>query len=311
MTRLQKRKLHLTMLQIQDHFTGLPVSLYERLSGLPARSRNLLSQPPTRGAGHREIFRDACFLLRNGFVAEETEQVIQARFSNYYRRVDEREIAEAVRNASGAAAHGAPRWPDRNDVLVASTLLPEVNVKVLQKSSPVSNPSSIPTGSILDRFFKNEDLVCFSDFTRHASTNPRGYFKGREHDYSLIVPNAMSAQFGKTRDGRPSQRCLENSGPSRIQVVEFDTGSLDEQASLLLAIAACGVSLRMVVFSGSKSLHGWFDVAGLALDRLTAFRRYAAALGADPSTFSSCQLVRNPNARREVTGAIQTVYYLS
>jgi hypothetical protein len=102
---------------------------------------------------------------------------------------------------------------------------------------------------------------------------------------------------------------LANTGPLTYQVVEFDRGTLDEQAKIHLHLLHFA-KLRLVVFSGNKSLHGWYDVRSMGPEEITRFRRYVAALGADKATFTPCQLVRTPNARRD-NGAIQTVLFLA
>ena len=64
----------------------------------------------------------------------------------------------------------------------------------------------------------------------------------------------------------------------------------------------------LVVHSGGKSLHGWFYCAGQPEEELRKFMRYAVSLGADPATWTRCQLVRLPGGLRD-NGQRQTVLF--
>jgi len=119
----------------------------------------------------------------------------------------------------------------------------------------------------------------------------------------------MSATTGLTQDGRTSARCLGNTGPRKYLVVEQDTGTADEQAAVLLHLAE-RAPLVLVVTSGNKSLHGWFGCQDASDANLRDFFNYAVMLGADPATWTPCQLVRMPEGRRD-NGARQAVFFMN
>ncbi len=125
----------------------------------------------------------------------------------------------------------------------------------------------------------------------------------------FIVPSPMSAETGLTQDGRQSSRCLQNTGPRQYLVVEQDTGTADEQAAILLYLAE-RAPLVMALTSGNKSLHGWFSCKGASEAKLRSFFNYAVTLGADPATWTPCQLVRMPEGRRD-NGRRQAVLFLN
>ena len=286
------------------------VSFHSKLALLPERQRKLLLVPPQKGNGHRELFRDACILRRLGLTAAEQEQVLRARFANYYRDISDRELEDAIASAAGARAAHWPRWPQPKTTLIAQVMQEAGSLQQLRDDSPVKEPGKLDTGEILDRFYQEQDFLCMGRTNKLSETEERIWFRGRESDYQLLVPNAMSAAIGTKRDGSPSKRCLDNSGPWITQVIEFDYGTLDEQASLHLKLRSRGARLRMVVYSGGKSLHGWYDVKDWSADQLMAFRGDAAALGADRMMFTACQFTRTPNALRD-NGKSQEVVYLS
>jgi hypothetical protein len=117
----------------------------------------------------------------------------------------------------------------------------------------------------------------------------------------------MSAPLGKRKsDGEYSAHTLDNTGPRQNIVVEFDDGAtLDEQAARHIWLSELR-DLRMVVFSGSKSLHGWYRARDEQSDR--QFMEHAVRLGADAKTWLRSQFVRLPNGRRE-DGTTQQVYF--
>ena len=248
-------------------------------------------------------------LFRAGFPEWERRLVLESWFKGYYRQISEREIERAVIRATGEACQVSPRWPVTDLRRVAKiTKNAEGGLKALKASS---DKASMPltTGAIIDQLYQPTDLLCLAKCLSGAVTDKREAFRGKEHEFQFIVPNAMSAKSGLTTDGRISSRCLANVGPVTYQVVEFDQGTLDEQARVHLHLAQM-VKLRLVVFSGSKSLHGWYDVRAMSGEMVNQFRCYVAALGADKATFTPCQLVRMPNARRD-NGALQEVFFTS
>ena len=125
----------------------------------------------------------------------------------------------------------------------------------------------------------------------------------------LIVPSPMSATRGTTKEGRESAHCLDNTGPRRFLVVEFDKGSFDEHAALLWHLSDFA-PLATAVHSGGKSLHGWFYCQGEPEDKLRRFMSYAESLGADRATWTRSQFVRMPGGTRD-GGCRQSVFYFA
>ena len=125
----------------------------------------------------------------------------------------------------------------------------------------------------------------------------------------------MSSVDGLTKDGRRSRHTLANTGPRRFLVCEFDRGTTDEHAALLLHLGTLG-PLVCAVHSGGKSLHGWFRVDAQTEAEVERFFRYAVSLGADPATWTRSQFVRMPGGTRGGSatgdpGKRQAVYFLN
>jgi hypothetical protein len=60
--------------------------------------------------------------------------------------------------------------------------------------------------------------------------------------------------------------------------------------------------LVLVVHSGGKSLHAWLACRGQEDATVHRVFTYAVRLGADPATWTRCQLVRMPDGTRRVKG---------
>jgi hypothetical protein len=125
----------------------------------------------------------------------------------------------------------------------------------------------------------------------------------------FIVPSPMSAVKGLTKTGRESKHSLANTGLRHFLICEFDTGSPDDHAALLLHLGTFA-PLVCMVHSGGKSLHGWFYVHNQETTKIERFFRYAVSLGADRATWTRSQFVRMPDGTRE-NGKRQVVYFLN
>ena len=119
----------------------------------------------------------------------------------------------------------------------------------------------------------------------------------------------MSAITGKTKAGRESKHTLNNTGPRRFLVCDFDQGSLDDHAALLRHLGGYA-ALVCALHSGGKSLHGWFFVHGQPQERVLRFFRYAVSLGADPKMWGPSQFCRMPDGLR-ADGSRQRVFFLN
>jgi hypothetical protein len=195
---------------------------------------------------------------------------------------------------------------------------------------PIEEPQ---TERVIDTLFPGNPLLCVGLSMSRFDTATRETWRGALAGAQFIVPSPMKARLGKTQGGRLSAHSLSNTGPRRFLVVEFDfhpsdpkwafwirkweegdRSVLDATAALLANLTAPGTArvhpLELVVYSGGKSLHGWFYCAGEHQGQLHAFMRRAIRLGADPKTWSRTQFVRMPDGRR-ADGRRQSVLYFN
>ncbi len=180
----------------------------------------------------------------------------------------------------------------------------------LWESSPIRFAGEAShSEQIVDALFPSNPLLSIGRSFRDRITKPREFWRGRLSRSQFIVPSPMSAEKGSTTDGRSSGRSLSNTGLRRFIVVEFDQGTTDDHASLINHLGSAGAALALVVFSGNKSLHGWFFCDGVKESALRSWFDYAITLGADRQMWVRSQFTRIPDGRNGRTGQRQSVLY--
>lgn len=300
---------------------------------IPDWLRDKLASPPVAGAGiHAWLFSTARQLHAH-MPAEAIIAALQATTANAGRHVPLREIRDAVVNshaiqwqpsgaagvrggrpiARGALGGGAPqlasapdscrqeRWPHRDDVArrcrIADAAAEGIGGLVdLWERSPARPEMS--ADDWLDWLFPGAEWLCLADdHPATARTRRREKWSfGAADQCGLVVPSPMTGPGGRGLDGRQSHRCLDNTGPRRWLVIEFDSGTADEQAALHWHLGGTW-PLVLCVHSAGKSIHGWYGPLMSEPDA-RACMEYAVHLGADYATWNRCQLVRLPGGSR-------------
>jgi len=269
---------------------------------------------------HSQIYHWAC-LLRDDNVSHPRayriiRQMVDAVREDTARFTPDREILSAIQTAYEVTpSTGTTRtrpWPVPNRTLQGECRrLSKARGWTLEKLREASALEQETSDKAEPAWFLRAmlkgDLVCVGTGVSKFTTAQLVGIADQLRLYEFVVPSAMSALEGKRKsDGEMSAHTLDNTGPRQNIVVEFDDGAtLDEQAARHIWLSEYR-KLRMVVFSGSKSLHGWYEAQGEAEDR--KFFEEAVRLGADPKTWLKSQFVRLPNGQRE-DGTIQRVEF--
>jgi hypothetical protein len=293
-----------------------------RTNALPRFILDLLAAGKRTGEGvHVWLFA----MARQLWPHRERDEIIallSQAVSGCGRAVPLSEIAAAVDSAKScawqpgvgrnvfASTARARTWPEVNQTARREIVKDAGGLVEFWKASPVRiETSGSRTEQIVDVIFPAECLLCCGKSSREFDTRPREAWRGELSALQLIVPSPMTAVEGVTKEGKPSRHTLSNTGSRRFLVVEFDTGTTDEHAALLLHLAGYA-PMVCAVHSGNKSLHGWFYVQGQPDAKVQKFFRYAVSLGADPATWTSSQFVRMPDGTRD-NGKRQTVFFLN
>jgi hypothetical protein len=286
---------------------------------LPPFLCNLLASPPRTGEGvHTWLFKVAR-QLHVHLPTVEIVRLLERTVSNCGRLVPRGEIVSAVQSSMRCAWHPKDSSPVAGPVskwpAVDTSKRTEIvrNGKGLADLWEMSSPSLmddlVHTERIIDQLFPDNPLLCCGKSQFEFDTKPRLDWRGHLSKCQFIVPSPMSAARGRTKEGKQSAHTLENTGARRFLICEFDTGTADDHAAVLLHLGTIA-PLVCVVHSGGKSLHGWFYVHGQAEDKILKFFRYAVSLGADKATSTRSQFVRMPDGTRD-NGMRQTVFFLN
>ncbi|HRZ13066.1 MAG TPA: hypothetical protein P5567_11505 [Kiritimatiellia bacterium] len=280
-----------------------------RLFPYSRHTAELLADPPAAGQGrHIWIFRVASGLLKS-FKADFVQRFL-CRLAEEYGWTDrdfESEIVEAVAKIeSNLPIEPSIKWPDQDDD----------ERRRRAQTTPLFQPT--PTGltaeDVLPRLYKPDELVCIAPDPFHAITQPLAAVLPVASAMAYIVANPMRASTGKTALGRESARSLDNActlEDRRYLIVEFDQGEpLEDQAAVLSSLNMAFMPLVMAVYSGGKSIHGWFSARKLPAFLKQRFFELAVYIGADRSLWDRSKLVRMPGGRRE-NGKRQDILYFN
>ena len=299
----------------------------------------VLSTCPAAGEGvNRWLFRAARKLHLLNVEAARIEELLEDATVYCGRNLRRDEIPRAVRASTPGLrpVHRAYRkWPLRNYEQIEAIGLSGFRAAELQANSPIQlDDAESQTEAIVDALFPNDPLLCAGASVRRAETKTREEWRGRLGKQQFIVPSPMSKLRGITAEGKPSMHSLDNTGPRRFLVIEFDFAEKDKNGretatrAVLKRLAENGITisdlcaalhaelarlrpLALVVHSGGKSLHGWYPCKGEEEESvMNRFMRFAVSLGADEATWTRSQFVRMPDGVRD-NGKRQRVLYFN
>jgi hypothetical protein len=278
---------------------------------LSPKCRDILAAGPSEGGTHDWILRASACLSNTLLNADEAFEIIRrcCDAEVTHRRIPDREIKDHVafaygylpKNESGSNPIRQGDFPCKSHPAVAGALA---------DYEPICGSSEVAEWrEALECLFNPGDLACIGIGAHRAEIQPMPTARDLE-GYELICANPMKGKFGKRAGGELSVRCQDNIATRRHLVVEFDTEpDLQNQARLHSCLSAV-VPCVLVVWSGGKSLHGWYNVEGMSLTEQAAFFSKACFLGADASLWDTCKWVRMPGGTRSENGKRQSIIYM-
>jgi len=268
-----------------------------------ARVAQTLSAVPAAGETHRWLAKAASGLRSSGRVGRGQCGAFLRRCCDLWvshRVIPDREIEAALRLAydsappsGGPRPGGLPEWPAFD---------PAARDALCRRSAPVCDGSA-DTGATAEEavsvLFGPDDLVCAGWVCERAVVRPLRELRPRLWTLQFVVPNPMKGAAGLTKEGKPSARCQGNVAERRYVVAEFDDPGFPkaDQARVASGLGEA-LPLVMIVDSGGKSLHCWYDCRGADANALTAFFSAAVRAGADPTRWDPCGWVRMPGGIR-------------
>jgi hypothetical protein len=309
----------------------------------------LYNAAPNQGQGlHNSLPKLARICMLRRCSQEQAFELIAETVVRRGGKIIPRSIEQAIERVysqsfSTDVRQSARDWPAADLDLIRSITLgkPGARLEELLERSPVRLPDMPDiqpgtTDNIIHGLYPGEDLLLCLGVNNYSTETYRLSRTRDLHRFRLLVPSPMSKPIGITQDGRESGRCLDNTGPRRYLVTEFDFKEFDDQerptkyapliadwrsagmtvqdacAAIILEMLPSG-PLSMVVYSGGKSLHAWWWCLGESEEPGTKLHRFmcgAAKRGSDTATFTRSQFVRMPGAIRINNGVKQSVHYL-
>jgi hypothetical protein len=186
----------------------------------------------------------------------------------------------------------------------------EATVYDLWEASPVKwNDGRPHTEEVISHLFPGDPWLCVGRSVREFETRRRSEWTARELSrLSFIVPSPAISKSGMTQEGYESQHALTMFPTRKYLVFESDKCGKDEAASVILWLATKW-HLILVVDSGGKSLHAWFDAEGTHEDDLQKYFNDLIRLGADEAVKRPSQFVRLPDGLRDNGNRQSIIYY--
>jgi hypothetical protein len=263
---------------------------------MTAFSQTVKPCPPSGDGVHSWLFHAACSAVEAGMPDEQAAEEIEKMMTRNPNPPSE--IEDALRAARGERRSASILWPQVNEEQIEAIVQDGMRLLDFWQASPFEmHAGENRAEDVIDILFPGNPWLCVGQSARVFRTQRRENWRGQLDKYALIVPSPMTNETGLTKDGRESCHTLDNTGPRRFLVIEADRGHLDQQAAVIGHLATYA-PLAAVVFSGSKSLHGWFFCKGTSEDTLLRFMRYAVSLGADKRMWLPSQFCRMPDGCR-------------
>lgn len=280
--------------------------------GLPMHQRfkALLERALNEGMGyHEQIIHSARLMKMAGVEPELACEIMEDAGDCVKRRAQENgEVRRVVNFIYSGDQEFRPYEVPKHGAKCEPQLIAEFakngSIKDLMNKS-----EKIPetTGEILSSLYAPKSLVHLSPHV----CNSQGIKSVEEWSnedlsgYQYVCPAHMKS--------RELGRCNKNIDFRRYIVWESDRDGLaynwDRQAGIITKLAE-SMPLKMVCFSGHKSLHAWYDCSTRRKDWVSDFLSLCVQCGADKQTLRVAQLVRLPWAIRKENGKIQKpIYY--
>jgi hypothetical protein len=267
---------------------------------------------------HCYLFAYACECAEIGIPPDECLRHLEVCVYdlNYHREVPAREMHAAVSSAYKYVFEGSSEDADRlprYDSNAANEIYQQwqTTIEDLREAS-IKTPPTHPLEA-LQALFGPDDLICIAGHLEKPSVIAYNNLQlGVACCRQFMVPNSMKRKVGLTKDGKPSKRCTDNTGPRKRIVCDFDLPRPSIQPSLVAYLADySGIDPEWVLHSGNKSLQAAWNCTDWSQEDILTFEEEAVRVGADPAIMGDgrrCQFVRMPAGYRD-NGKRQVIHF--
>ena len=260
----------------------------------------LAQKAEAEGKGFNEQIGMAAWAMRELNVPPQqaVEMIVDAAKTVTRRQPGKGEIERWVNKVYQTNATLRPYDQPKTGIKVEQRLIDEFSSKgsirkIMDRSQPIpSDPSEI-----LSQFYRPDALLHLSP-SKFEPKDVMTCSEWLEQDLSakqFICPAELKC--------KEMGRCLENVDFRNFLVYESDrpglAGNWDAQAGCIERLSQ-DMPLKLIVYSGNKSLHAWYDISTRRKDQVQDFIGTCIKLGADQASMRPAQLVRMPwGIRRE------------
>lgn len=265
------------------------------------------------GDFHRKVRMVASHLVRE-FDDDEaiTECLHEATQRVKRRRMSRAEVANVVQWVRRGPGHGvkvdkAPREQPVNPARQRQVDAIGWSLDAMrEKSDPIpDNPSQA-----LAVMYPGDPFICIGYAVHDFAVRRRSEWQQLDLSrHERLCPNPFNAPFLTRPDGSTSFKCNELIHHRRFLVIEFDDAGLDQQATRLGWLGK-RMPLALVLFSGSKSLHGYYRCDTFSKPSQRLFFELALSIGADRAMWCASQFSRLPGGLNHKTGIRQTIHFI-
>jgi hypothetical protein len=302
---------------------------------------------PGSGIYHANLLRVANYGIAAGVAPADLFKAIRAATPCGTRTVPDGEIEAAVTKAAAEIRPGQRlRWttgtykparPAFDAGKFLRGLLASgdgATVEDLRAMSPHLLEYASHAEQLLEALYAPTDVLFIGD-TNRVDIRAVHEWMDRYHDgYAFapqIIPNPLSGQPGRKKDGGWSYRCDGCVAKFRFAVVEFDqvppplrepgapvgAWPIEAQAQFWAGAIELGWPVAALIHSGGKSIHAWLTVNAVDVrdwelnveQRL--FAELLVPLGVDSTCKNESRLSRMPGAFRAEKGQWQRLLYLN
>jgi hypothetical protein len=259
--------------------------------------------PPSGEGVHKWIYHVCCVFLDAGVDEREIDKYCEKHAT---RALQINEVFNACASIRKTGIKKRPKWdkPEPEYMKFVRRTAQGGLYQSLLSRFTLSRAEEIDCFGALKLLFPddttsgNQALLCCGASQAEFRTASLTFFKDKCQDLQFIVPSPMSSVWGVNQSGVRSMHTLDNTGPRKYLVVEFDKGEHADHAAYLHNLHRL-IPITTVVYSGNKSLHGWFNVENLPEHKQVSFFKEATRLGADTATWNKSLFVRMPDGRRD------------
>lgn len=296
---------------------------------LEAWVQEQLANPAPRGGRNNQVVQVAPRMLELGW---DEDGIVEAFMGAFGYDDDDAEMDGEIRLAVKSSARYVQPIDERSAKEIAEAKAKEAQARItaerLLKSVMInyrwtydeitasSEASALPpkaqTQFFLQTLFDPSDIVWIGNVWSTGKPKNVANFQRVDH---WLAATRWPGEFVShcTFQNGVCSRSNDTLAERKYLVVESDELSKDEIGAVFnWLVAECEMNLRAVVFSGKRSLHGWFDWPSSASEaEIGHVKATLTGLKCDPSTLRASQPVRLPGVMRRETKTIQSLLYLA